>query len=686
MIGILGLALWGLAAGGCGDVVVKSGEDVAADATLDVPDAKAPCVSDLDCATGLACRVGSCDEATGTCNVTTAPETCFIEGVCFTRDQQEPGDRCSVCDPDLSKITFVNRVCEAGETCNPDNGQCEIGDLAGFGEPCASDAACESGLCLEGPEGKVCSRTCQASCPAGYACVAPDGGGDSVCVSRHLDLCRPCQADAECASDGASPLARCVARAHGAGSFCGLDCQADGDCPGGYVCEAADGETKQCQPEAGVCACSPRAVAAAAETGCGLGACAGMRWCGDDGLTECDGPAPTGEVCNGQDDDCDGETDEDFAQGGVLVHDEHCGACGVPCQIQDGVAACALVDGAAVCQLLGCEPGFEESAPGVCTAIDPTECKADGDCPAPAGPCAQVACVDGTCAYGAAPNGTACDDGDPCTSGDACQAGVCAGAGACECVADGDCALPAGLDAGCAAVTCVGGTCQVQLGGEGSACDDGEACTQGDACSAGACVPGAWVCACSQDSDCPTPAGQVAACTTAACVDGACVYGVQAGVCDDGDPCTTGDACSQGACAGVAVDCSELDGPCHEGTCTAGGCVAVPVDQACDDGDPCTIGDACAAGVCAGAALDCSALDGPCQIGLCTGGLCAVEEVACELTDVVVQTPSAALSVAPASGALGLRASVGHAGPVGAAKGSGGLWIRFGFHGATASP
>lgn len=106
---------------------------------------------------------------------------------------------------------------------------------------------------------------------------------------------------------------------------------------------------------------------------------------------------------------------------------------------------------------------------------------------------------------------------------------------------------------------------------------------------------------CSTAADC----GDTDPCTVDSCVSGSCVQAAAAsGACDDGDPCTVGDACSAGGCVGWALDCSHLDGPCTFGVCDASiaECTvsAVADGSRCDDGSACTAGDVCAAGVCDG--------------------------------------------------------------------------------------
>jgi len=75
--------------------------------------------------------------------------------------------------------------------------------------------------------------------------------------------------------------------------------------------------------------------------------------------------------------------------------------------------------------------------------------------------------------------------------------------------------------------------------------------------------------------------------------------------CDDGNACTTGDVCRDGACAGSAlpgcgcgngvVDPDEEcdDGNRVDGDCCSNGCRAAPAGRACGDGDACTEADAC---------------------------------------------------------------------------------------------
>ena len=85
---------------------------------------------------------------------------------------------------------------------------------------------------------------------------------------------------------------------------------------------------------------------------------------------------------------------------------------------------------------------------------------------------------------------------------------------------------------------------------------------------------------------------------------GLCSYTkLETGACDDGDPCTADSSCNKGQCKpGTSVSCDDGN-PCTTEACAPElGCVATPATgaAACNDGDGCTSSDACASGKCAG--------------------------------------------------------------------------------------
>ncbi|MCH8852939.1 MAG: hypothetical protein IID41_09860, partial [Planctomycetes bacterium] len=147
------------------------------------------------------------------------------------------------------------------------------------------------------------------------------------------------------------------------------------------------------------------------------------------------------------------------------------------------------------------------------------------------------------------------------------------------------------------------GECVTLPDNEGEPCDDDDLCTTGEACVDGACG-GGTVSDCSDLDD---------VCLIGVCnpATGDCeAQPVENGeACNDEEVCTENDACTDGVCGGVDVDCSELDDPCNVGVChpTTGECVTLPANEGedCDDGNLCTANEACSAGECSGAPVEC---------------------------------------------------------------------------------
>jgi alpha-tubulin suppressor-like RCC1 family protein len=176
-------------------------------------------------------------------------------------------------------------------------------------------------------------------------------------------------------------------------------------------------------------------------------------------------------------------------------------------------------------------------------------------------------------------------------------------------------------------------------------------------CAAGACVDG---CA---GVTCRTPPGGACYWSDGECVDGACRYRIAAGfACDDGDPCTTEDACDTAArCAGSRIACttppaamcmgSRLRTYSSIGACSAGECDYHPVDTDCMFGcaegrclaDPCaslscttppapqcmgvTLRTYSSAGTCAAGACSYPNTERTCDFG-CSAGACNADPCA----------------------------------------------------------
>ncbi len=128
----------------------------------------------------------------------------------------------------------------------------------------------------------------------------------------------------------------------------------------------------------------------------------------------------------------------------------------------------------------------------------------------------------------------------------------------------------------------------------GKPCDDGNACTVNDTCQDGACKSGE-----------PRNCDDFNVCTQDSCSPetGLCAHQTLAAVpCSDGNACTSGDTCKDGACVGAAIGCDDGN-PCTiDGCAPVSGCTHLPptAKTPCDDGSACTLGDACTAGGCVG--------------------------------------------------------------------------------------
>ena len=197
--------------------------------------------------------------------------------------------------------------------------------------------------------------------------------------------------------------------------------------------------------------------------------------------------------------------------------------------------------------------------------------------------CEAGACNQGVCVV---PTGSGCDDGNPCTE-DTCDVNGCVNTplegGGCE--DDDACTLE---------TACVQGVCQ----GLEVNCNDGDICTL-DGCDA--------ITGCFHDTDdneCCQSGVSICdddnQCTDDGCspVTLECEYEFNDASCDDGNPCTVVDSCSNGDCLGTLKDCNDGN-QCTLDSCADGTCInEVQNGVSCDDGLECSIGDHCENGTC----------------------------------------------------------------------------------------
>jgi len=241
-------------------------------------------------------------------------------------------------------------------------------------------------------------------------------------------------------------------------------------------------------------------------------------------------------------------------------------------------------------------------------------CHVKEDCPAI--PCHLAVCIGGECSYQRVEPGSPCEDATRCIASGTCNAeGGCEGTWTC------DDSNP------CTNDRCEAGACGHEPV-ESGPCDDGNPCTDGDTCESGVCVPGAPVCECESDVDCPAPTNLCLG--RLACFEHHCVPDPAAQVvcepsahvcrenrCDpataqckevvlpdgagcDAGPCELDATCKAGECHG-RPKCTSED-PCRVATCDAdsGACGTAAAEDgtACNDQNPCTPNDRCQGGVC----------------------------------------------------------------------------------------
>jgi hypothetical protein len=226
-------------------------------------------------------------------------------------------------------------------------------------------------------------------------------------------------------------------------------------------------------------------------------------------------------------------------------------------------------------------------------------------CQPPSNPCMTSTCPGGVCNTAPVPNGRSCSGPDKCQTY-SCQNGSCTGASR-VCTPIDQCHAAGACDSST-------GTCSNPPVTNGTPCKGSTNC-RAYTCQAGVCTDGGpLVC---------TPSDQCHVAGTCNPATGKCSNpnAPNGTSCDDGNLCTLNDTCQNGVCIGSAsVVCTPLD-QCHvAGVCdpATGQCSNpnAPNGRACDDGDPCTTNDVCTNGVCAGTPVACPVCKS------CSGGIC----------------------------------------------------------------
>ncbi len=403
--------------------------------------------------------------------------------------QGEDGFQCDVQTP-------------APETCNFQDDNCngavdeDFRDASGF---YVDDDNC--GTCGQSCDGAIpnANSTCVGnngaprceveSCETGFFQVGP-----LTCLPAQSTACVPCVSDNNCPTPGDKCLDLDGAK------FCGRDCSdgnaygtAAGFCDDGFACDAA---TEQCIPTSGSCSCleANRDEVRSCTSSNAVGTCFGTEICvpetGWGGCTaatpaaetcnglddDCDGPSdeqvmpptqpcevtnsfgtctsgwvcdgaagwscdadtPEAEVCDFQDNDCDGSVDEDFTNAqGAYVDDENCGSCGLSCSgaIANATAVCAANNGSPRCEVDSCNAGFFQASALVCLQSGDSAClpcQGDSDCSTPGDVCLNL---DGGqfCGKDCSPGNNHGEPAGSCPTGFSCNT---FGGGVQQCVPD----------------------------------------------------------------------------------------------------------------------------------------------------------------------------------------------------------------------------------------------------------
>jgi formylglycine-generating enzyme required for sulfatase activity len=146
-------------------------------------------------------------------------------------------------------------------------------------------------------------------CKVGECALGFEPSGAFQCVPATDRTCLPCASDAQCG------IGTCVEQ-DGA-MVCAMPCDFGAGCATGFTCEELSPGVERCLPDGGSCDCLPGdggATRACASTN-GFGTCSGSQVCVvGGGWSACDAPAAApDDTCNGLDDNCDGTTDDAFS-------------------------------------------------------------------------------------------------------------------------------------------------------------------------------------------------------------------------------------------------------------------------------------------------------------------------------------------------------------------------------------
>ena len=612
------------------------------------------CASAEECGTGVC--ADSADTANGKACAFPFGSGCGAGLVAFTATVGEGASVCVPASPKLCNPCEKDDDCKAmgasGALCIDRGAEGRFCGIACPAGTCPSGYACLDATSAAGAQAKQCRPVDGAGAKSACGCSA---------AAAALKLATPCQvvnAAGACAGQracGSAGLGGCTGKVPVAEACDGADNDCNGKTDDGAPCDDGSACTVGDDCAGGKCGAGVAVVcddknpctvdACVPSTGnCGYLPTTAAQTC-DDGDPCTSGDACAGGACvAGPPKACAGSACE------VGLCEKATGKC----QFVSKADASPCDDGNACTQADTCKSAVCTGTPKVCDDKDP--CTVDS-C-APAGDCTAVVGSDGV----ACDDGQACTAGEACAGG-VCQGGKFAAPCQCakdvDCVDDGKacngtpycdksgavwaCKLNPATVVVCApsaepckTAQCAepAGTCGAVALADGVTCDDGKAWTVGDTCQKGTCVPSLDTKLCKADADC---------------------VGYE-----DGDACNGTLFCNKatGICQAnpkTVVYCPTVDDTvCRKNLCQtkSGKCVltAIAEQKACEDGNLCTTGEACVQGVCSASAAGDTCLckqDADCgkfeDGDACNGTLfCNLAKAKCELNPkTIVQCPSA---------------------------------------------
>jgi hypothetical protein len=173
---------------------------------------------------------------------------------------------------------------------------------------CANDEECGGGSCLQIDGAGRCATPCSDECPVGYTC-ATDAEGTHAGT-----FCQPVTGSCECSAAMAGATRSC-SEMNGVGTCFGT--QLCDPATGWSACTATTPAAETCDGADNNCNFiiddGVGGGQACTNTVAGVGSCPGVQACDGSSGFVCLGQTPTAEKCNFADDNCNGTVDEGFA-------------------------------------------------------------------------------------------------------------------------------------------------------------------------------------------------------------------------------------------------------------------------------------------------------------------------------------------------------------------------------------